>query len=383
MENKTKFTTGQIRTIIVQLILFIICLTLLAIIFFIKAKSLIDWKIAPFLFGYTIFVTLFQLARLVAAVFSNHFLSKTTSDKNWVLTSAPFVSFIVPCKNEEAAIAKTINKCFEADYPKDKIEVIFVNDGSTDGTLSVVEKLKAEKHPAITILGWKENHGKREAMAAGFRASKGEIIIQLDSDSFIDPSTFRYLIEPFQDPRVGAVCGHTDPANPGQNFITKMQSAYYYLSFRVWKAAESSFYSVFCCSGCFSAYRKSAVMPILENWLFEKFLGKRVMFGDDRSLTSWVLKQGYKTLYSPYAKAYTIVPSTMRQIIIQQIRWKKSWVINSFFTLKFIIKGDPIVGLFYFLPLVLVSILTPIVVFWGLVLSPEFILFIIFSAFSA
>jgi len=196
-------------------------------------------------------------------------------------------------------------------------------------------------------------------MAEGFRRSTGEIVIQLDSDSYITPHTFRYFIEPFRNPAVGAVSAHTDPANPDENILTKMQTAYYFMSFRILKAAESTFHTVFCCSGCASAYRKSAVMPILDSWLEETFLGLPVTWGDDRAITNWVIKRGFKTVYTNKVQAYTIVPTKLRQFIKQQIRWKKGWFVNSIFASKFIVKREPFVAFTYFFPLMIVTFLTP------------------------
>jgi hyaluronan synthase len=139
-----------------------------------------------------------------------------------------------------------------------------------------------------------------------------------------------------------------------------MQAAYYFLSFRILKAAESTFRIVFCCSGCASAYRRDIILPLIDNWLEEKFLGLPVTWGDDRSITNRVLKLGYDTLYSSTVRAYTIVPTTLQQFIKQQIRWKKGWFVNSVFAAKFIVKRDPFVAFTYFFPLMAVTILTPI-----------------------
>lgn len=207
-------------------------------------------------------------------------------------------------------------------------------------------------------------------MVEGFRKAKGEIIVQLDSDSYINPKTFRNLINPFQNSEIGAVCAHADPENADENLLTKMQAAYYFMSFKIFKAAESTFMSVFCCSGCSSAYRKSIVLPILEEWLNEKFLGKLVTWGDDRALTSWVLKEGYKTVYTDKAQAYTIVPNNFRQLLKQQLRWKKSWVINSIITGRFIYKKNLFIAFIYFFPLVAISFLTPFIAFTSLVYMP-------------
>lgn len=281
----------------------------------------------------------------------------------------PAVTFIIPCKNEQKVIADNVRICFSADYPKEKMEVIVINDGSTDQTGAELAKLKNE-FDKLTVIEFKKNMGKRAAMVAGFKAAKGEIVIQLDSDSHIDGQTLRHLIEPFKNESIGAVCAHAEPANAGKNLLTKMQAAYYLISFRVLKAMESTFMTVFCCSGCSSAYRKSAVMPILEAWQAEMFLGKPVTWGEDRSLTSWILKQKYKTIYSDRARAFTIVPEDIGTLLKQQIRWKKSWIINAFFTAKFIGRTNPFITFFYFLPLLVVSFMTPFMTVRALLIAP-------------
>lgn len=249
--------------------------------------------------------------------------------------------------------------------------MIVINDGSTDDTINVLRGLK-KKFKKLVIVDWKVNKGKRHGMAEGFRRAKGEIIVQLDSDSYIDPKTFRNLIKPFQHPEIGAVCAHADPTNQNENVITKIQAAYYFMSFRILKAAESAFMSVFCCSGCSSAYRKSVVLPILDDWLNENFLGKPVTWGDDRALTSWVLKLGHKAIYTDEVRAFTIVPNNIRQFFKQQLRWKKSWIINGLFTSRFIYKQHLFIALFYFFPLLLISFLTPFMVFKAMIYSPIF-----------
>ena len=133
---------------------------------------------------------------------------------------------------------------------------------------------------------------------------------------------------------------------------------------------ESTFYTVFCCSGCASAYRQSAVLAVLDEWSRENFLGLPVMYGDDRSLTTRVIKEGYKTIYTAEAQAYTIVPETFRQLIIQQVRWKKSWIINAIKTGKFIITQKPFIAILYFYPLVILSLINPFVALYALVYVP-------------
>lgn len=337
-------------------------------IFLVKSKAMADVKEDPLLYLYGIFVSVFLFFRVAGASFFRSSLENITDGGKE--DYEPTVTFIIPAKNEEKSIGQTIKKCFMADYPKEKIEVIAINDGSTDHTGQVLQMLKTFRYPQLAVVSWEKNRGKRHAMAEGFRRAKGEIVIQLDSDSFIEPSTFRNMIYPFANPEIGAVCAHADPANIDENFITKVQAAYYLVSFRIMKAAESVFYTVFCCSGCSSAYRRSAVMPILDAWLDEKFLGAPVTWGDDRALTSWLLKYDHKTIYTDEVQAYTIVPSNFKQLVVQQLRWKKSWIINSIFTAKFIYKKQPFVSFFYYYPLIALSYIAPFFAIRCLVIMP-------------
>ncbi len=322
------------------------------------------------LFVYTVAITTFQLSRVLAAVL----YGKTKGSISKHIRSLkenyePTVSFVVPCMNEEEAISKTVSKCFEADYPQEKLEVIVINDGSTDGTAEQLAKL-SKRFPRLVVVNWETNRGKRHGMAEGFRLATGEIIIQLDSDSYIEPKSFRNIILPFSHPEIGAVCAHADPENADKNLLTKMQAAYYFISFRILKAAESAFSTVFCCSGCSSAYRKSVVLPILDDWLEEKFLGLPVTWGDDRAITNRVIKAGYRTIYTDDVQAYTICPDSVNKFLKQQIRWKKGWFVNSLYASGFILKREPFVAITYFFPLILITLLTPFMAVRALIYNP-------------
>jgi hyaluronan synthase len=350
-ENKSSSSLSYKFFLIIQGLLILI------LIVWLKSTSAADFYKDPLLLAYTLFITTFELSRLVAATFFRG-MSKNVLSKGDSIYYEPTVSFVIPCKNEEKAIKRTISKCFEADYPKEKLEVIVINDGSTDNTLKELRSLQ-KKYPSLIVVDWKINKGKREGMAEGFRRAKGEIVVQLDSDSYIIPETFRKLIEPFANPEIGAVCAHADPENADKNILTKVQAAYYFMSFRILKAAESSFAAVFCCSGCSSAYRRSLIVPILNMWLKEKFLGLPVTWGDDRALTNWVLRQKYKTIYTDEARALTICPDKWKTFFKQQVRWKKGWFVNSVFASKFIYKTRPFVAFTYFFPLIFVTLMTP------------------------
>lgn len=360
-----------------RIILIALSFVVLSLILILKSRTADSFVSHPGLMIYTILVTCFELSRIFGAILFKY-VDEKINEKACLLEKSdnkiyePTVSFIVPCKNEEKVIERTVEKCYGVDYPLAKLEVIVINDGSTDNTLSILRKCQ-KKIPNLIVINWRKNKGKRYGMAAGIKRAKGEIVIQLDSDSYIEKNSFRNMIKPFRNPEIGAVCAHADPENADKNLLTKMQAAYYFMSFRILKAAESSFLTVLCCSGCSSAYRKKIILPIIDKWLKEEFLGKLVTWGDDRALTNWVIKLGYKTIYSDRAQAYTICPASLKQFVKQQIRWKKGWFVNSIFASKFMLKDHPFIALTYFFPLLFITLITPYMAIRALIINPIFL----------
>jgi hyaluronan synthase len=316
---------------------------------------------------YSIAVSFYILSRFALAYFYEPDQDKF--DQNY----EPTISFGVPSKNEEKDIRETILKIAQTDYPKEKFDIIAINDGSTDNTLD--EMIKAQKIAKkmgvrVHVTDWKINKGKREGMAECVKKSKNEIIIFIDSDSFVRPDTAKELVKYFSNKKIAAVAGHAYVANGEENFLTKMQDVRYFVAFKAYKSSEALFSCVTCCSGCCSAYRKSYVLEVLDSWLNQKFLGVKCTYGDDRSLTNFLLKKGYKALFSPKAVAYTFVPGTFRQFLKQQLRWKKSWVRESFKAGKFIWKKNPIMSISFYLGVIL-PILAPVVVVRALIWYPH------------
>jgi hyaluronan synthase len=224
-------------------------------------------------------------------------------------------------------------------------------------------------------VAFERNRGKREAMAAGARAATGEILVYVDSDSFIRRDGIKKIVQGFVDPTVAAVAGHTEVANVAKNGLTRMQQARYYVAFRVMKAAESIFGTVTCCPGCFSAYRRECVMEVLDRWLNQRFLGVRATFGDDRSLTNMLLRK-YRIIYSSDAVATTIVPERHRKFLKQQLRWKKSWFRETLIAATFMWKKPPIAAVAFYAQF-LFPIVAPILILrmcvWLPIVNDDFI----------
>lgn len=283
----------------------------------------------------------------------------------------PTVAIIVPAYNEEDAIAETLESCLGANYPSDLIQVVVVDDCSTDATLARIREVESSA-PNLLVVAAEKNRGKRHAMSAGMNAARdAEILVFIDSDSIIEPDAVRSLVRYFHDPAVGAVCGHTDVSNRYSNLLTRMQALQYYIAFSVYKSAEALYGSVTCCSGCFSGYRRSAVAPISEAWVGQQFLGQPSTYGDDRSLTNFLLPN-WRILYAPDAKAQTAVPEKLSQFLRQQLRWKKSWLRESMRAVRIMWRKPLLMAVFYYLG-VLLPFIAPQVVFRAFVISPLFL----------
>ena len=134
--------------------------------------------------------------------------------------------------------------------------------------------------------------------------------------------------------------------------MSRMQAVRYFVAFKVLKAAESVFSAVTCCSGCFAAYRREAIMPHLEAWEHQRFIGRPATFGDDRSLTNYVLRD-WKIPYEAKAVSHTIVPGTLKKFLTQQVRWKRSWTRESLIAARFIWRKNPIVALSVYVGMIL------------------------------
>ena len=316
---------------------------------------------AEFLFIYTATVGAFVVSRFVLAAFY-----RAPKDVGF----EPSIAIIVPAYNEGAGIVRTIAACIEQDYPAEKMEIVCVDDGSTDDTWSYMQHAVNRWGDRVTVISLGRNRGKRAAMAEGVRHSTAEVLVFIDSDSEPTAGGLRQIVQPLANPKVGAVAGLTHARNGDVNALARMQATRYFLSFQLLKAAESVLGAVSCCSGCFSAYRRSAVEPVLEAWEFQRFLGADCTYGDDRALTNMIIRAGFRSEYHAGAVALTDVPTHYPQFFRQQLRWKKSWLRESPLLLAHIWRSRPLA-----FPTMLLStlagLLSPFVLISSLVIAPS------------
>jgi hyaluronan synthase len=324
-----------------------------------KGAFLQALTVDPMFAAYGIIVSAYIITRFLFSLFY-----RRTKDAGL----EPRVAIVMPGFNEEEAIATSLRSLLALDYPAAKLEIVAVNDGSTDRTLAEMQRVAGEAGGRVRVIDLGTNQGKRAAMAAGIRATEAEIIAFVDSDSVLEPDALRTLVQGFADPKVGAICGHADVLNLRESWLTRMQAVRYFVAFRVVKAAESIFNAVTCCSGCFSAYRREAIMPHLDWWEHQSFLGKPSTFGDDRSLTNCVLRK-WKVRYEARAVSHTLVPTTFKQFMTQQLRWKRSWTRESLIVGSFIWRKNPIAAASVYVGMIL-PLIAPVIAVRTIVVLP-------------
>jgi len=242
----------------------------------------------------------------------------------------PFVSVIMPALNEEELVGKSIDSIFSCNYPHDKFEVICINDGSTDLTYLHMLRAKLKYRDRLKVINFRQNLGKRKALYSGLKKSKGEIIVTVDTDSKIGRSAIRNLVVPLiKDEKTGAVAGRVAVLNEKQNFLTRMLSIRYSISFNFGRAYQSVYGAVFCCPGALTAYRKTILMGFIQEWVNQKFLNIPCTYGEDRALTTQILKAGYMTRFQSNALVYTKAPSKFVQMNKMYLRWTRSYIRES------------------------------------------------------
>lgn len=218
------------------------------------------------------------------------------------------VSVLIPAHNEAAVIGSSVRRILESDYPR--LEVIVVDDGSTDATSAVVRDLFSDD-PRVTLISI-PNGGKATAVNTGLARAKGDVIVALDADTQFEPDTIAKLTRWFADPEVGAVAGNAKVGNR-INTLTRWQALEYITAQNLERRALATLGCITVVPGAVGAWRREALMQL------GGFPADTL--AEDQDLTIAVQKAGYKALFDADAVAWTEAPDTVRGLARQRFRW--------------------------------------------------------------
>jgi hyaluronan synthase len=281
------------------------------------------WKTtlgATLMFGGALYASamlLVQLVRVVLVIFYRP--QKSLSDE-----ALPSVTVIIPAYNEGPDVAKSIESIARSNYPKEKLQIIAIDDGSTDDTWQHMDAM-AKRYPSLVCaIRMETNGGKRQGLRVGFALAAGDVLVTMDSDSVVERDALRNLVTPLaSDKRIGAVAGNVKVQNRSAGILPRMMRASFVIAFDFTRAYQSMFRSVLCTPGAFSAYRRSVVEKVLPDWNNQTWCGKASTIAEDRALTNLILREGHEIVFQSNAVVYTNVPTTYSRMARMYQRWER------------------------------------------------------------
>ncbi|OAH15100.1 poly-beta-1,6-N-acetyl-D-glucosamine synthase [Streptomyces jeddahensis] len=273
------------------------------------------------------------------------------------------VSVLVPAYNEAKCIRNTVNSLAQSDHP---IEVIVIDDGSSDGTARIVEDMRMPNVRVVRQL----NAGKPAALNRGLANARHDIVVMMDGDTVFEPSTVRELVQPFGDPRVGAVAGNAKVGNK-DSLIGAWQHIEYVMGFNL----DRRMYDMLRCMptipGAVGAFRRTALERV--GGMSDDTLA------EDTDITMAMHRDGWRVVYAENARAWTEAPESVQQLWSQRYRWSYGTMQAIWKHRRALIErgpsgrfgrvGLPLVSLF----MVLAPLLAPLIdvfLLYGLVFGP-------------
>lgn len=226
-------------------------------------------------------------------------------------------SVIVPSYHEDPDILMRCLESWRAQSPTEIIIVLDVQD------LEAYGRIIALDDPSVRPILF-HHVGKRSALGAGIRLAVGEIIVLTDSDTWWRHGLLVAVQKPFVDPLVGGVGTHQNVFQARTSVWRRIADWMVDLRYYDYVPAMGRAGAVPCLSGRTAAYRRDAVMAVLEHLENEFFLGRRCIAGDDGRLTWLILASGYKTVHQSSARALSMFPDTFRAFVKQRVRWSRN-----------------------------------------------------------
>jgi cellulose synthase/poly-beta-1,6-N-acetylglucosamine synthase-like glycosyltransferase len=256
---------------------------------------------------YNVPVTLAGVRRLLQASRKERKAPSLSSEK------LPTVSVLVPVKNEEKVVGRLLRALLNLEYPSQKVEIIIVDDGSTDKTIGICEGYVA-KHPSrIRLLRRSTSDGKPSALNYGLKHVRGEIVATFDADNVPESDTLLKAVEFFGDHSVDAVQGTICSINADENMLTKFLSYEAAVRFKAYMQGKDVLRLFVPLAGTCQFIRRD-VLTRIGGWSGESL-------SEDMEISARLTKNNCTIRYAPDIRSWEENPSTLSQLITQRLRW--------------------------------------------------------------
>ncbi len=264
-----------------------------------------------------IFLSLYVQVLLLISFFENK--KKIKEEEEQILTEYPSVTIAVPCWNEEKTLSGTLDSLLALSYPKDKLSIIVVDDGSTDSTLSIAKKYEASHGDQILVMT-KENGGKHTAVNMALASATGELFGCLDADSFVDTHALRIIASYFVHHKKAMAVTPCIHIRSPKTVIQRIQAIEYLLGVFLRKAF-GQLDAIQVTPGPFSIFRRE-IFATIGNY-------RKAHNTEDYEITLRMHKHHLKIMNSHKALVYTVGPATFRGYFYQRLRWSRGFLENS------------------------------------------------------
>lgn len=223
----------------------------------------------------------------------------------------PLVSVVLAGHNERASVARCVRSLREQSWPR--IEIVCVDDGSTDGMMNELRRLRAAGLVDIIASSGRRG-GKSSALNLGLSMARGEVVITTDCDCTFDRDAVHQLVAPLADPAVGAVTGNIAVREAGGTILESLQAVEYLVGIGLGRRLLDMLGQLTCASGAFSAFRRSALIDVG---------GLETGAGEDLDLTLRLRRAGWTVRFAADAWCVTDVPCAVRAFVRQRMRWER------------------------------------------------------------
>jgi cellulose synthase/poly-beta-1,6-N-acetylglucosamine synthase-like glycosyltransferase len=228
----------------------------------------------------------------------------------------PSISVLIPCHNEERVVASILEALLKADYPQDKLQIVPVNDRSTDATREIIDRFAASFPDRVVPVHRTDGKpGKAAALQDALAGIDDDVILVFDADYLPGRDLIKRLAAPFLDPQVGAVMGRVVPVNTPRNLLTRLLDLERAGGYQVDQQARMNLRLIAQYGGTVGGVRVSA-LDAVGGW-------REDSLADDTDITFRLVLGGWKIAYSNRYECYEEVPETWPVRIRQIMRWAR------------------------------------------------------------
>lgn len=273
-------------------------------------------SIPDFIFYILVFLSVYVQVFFFVTFLENRKKIVTRKGKT-ILGNYPAVTIAVPCWNEESTVEKTVHSLLGLNYPKDKLQIFLIDDGSTDNTLNVINKFK--DFPNIKVFQ-KENGGKFTALNLALQNTETEFFGGLDADSFSDSESLVRIMSYFEKDASAMAVAPSVIVSNSKNIIQSAQKAEYSMGVYLKK--------MLCFLGAINV--TPGPLTIFRKKVFDDLGDYRHGHNtEDMEIAYRMQKNGYKIEHCNDAYVYTNTPGTIRKLYRQRLRWIYGFINNT------------------------------------------------------